>query len=220
MHVPRASGSSLHAWFRQSLGKGGVAQANAAAAVAQAVVGRHEPGMPGVVSGHFTYGVHELLEGRPYRYVVLLRDPVQRVLSLFRYIRSLPTHDLHAELIRPDMTIARFYADKVPGSGPRNAMVAQLAGVLGTRVTLGREHLEQATAHLFDDRTLFGLAEHPASLLQRLAEILGVQLAPELPQVNRLGTAQAWGGSPEDIAAISTNNQLDIELYRRATRSG
>lgn len=216
LHVPRASGSSLHAWFRQGLGKQGVVQANAPAAVHQAVARRAEPRAPAVISGHFVYGVHEGLEGHPYRYVVLLRDPVQRVLSLFRYIRSLPAHDLHPTLNRPDMTIARFYAERLPGTGPRNAMVAQLAGVLGTRVVLAEEHLEQATANLLDGHTMFGLAERPAPLLASVADLLAIASPPPLPEVNRLAVRDTWGGMDEDIAAIRVNNQLDLELYRRA----
>lgn len=216
LHVPRASGSSLHAWFRQGLGKGGVAQANAPAAVQQAVEARQSTRSPAVVSGHFIYGVHELLDGAPYRYVVLLRDPVRRVLSLFRYIRSLPAHDLHAVLNRPDMTIARFYAERLPGTGPRNAMVAQLAGVLGSGVVLGSAHLEQARTHLLGDDMMFGLAEDPSPLLRRAADFLQIEQAPNFPEVNRPGVRDDWGGSEDDRAAIADANRLDIELYALA----
>ncbi|WP_027135249.1 hypothetical protein [Geminicoccus roseus] len=216
LHVPRASGSSLHAWFRQGLGQGGVARANATEAVRKIVAERQEPRRPAVISGHFAYGVHQNLEGHPYRYALLLRDPVRRVLSLFRYIRGLPAHDLHEVLNGPDMTIARFYAERLPGSGPRNAMVAQLAGVLGSGVTLAPEHLEQACANLFAQDMMYGLAEDPAPFLARAAGLLGIEQPPPFPEVNRPGARESWGGSEADLAAIAQANQLDIAFYERA----
>lgn len=216
LHVPRASGSSLHAWFRQGLGKGGVAKAGSAAAIRRLVAERQEPRHPAVVTGHFAYGVHAQLDGHPYRYALLLRDPVQRVLSLFRYIRGLPDHDLHETLSEPGMTIARFYADRLPGSGPRNAMVAQLAGVLGAGVTLAEEHLEQASSHLLGGDVMFGLAEDPAPFLARAAAFLGIEQAPGFPEVNRPSAREPWGGSEEDLAAIAAANRLDRRFYERA----
>jgi hypothetical protein len=216
LHVPRASGSSLHAWFRQGLGEGGVAKAGTPAAVQKVVAARQEPRRPGVVTGHFAHGVHTGLGGHPYRYALLLRDPVQRVLSLFRYIRGLPAHDLHETLNRPGMTIARFYADRLPGSGPRNGMVAQLSGVLGGGVTLDEEHLELACRHLFGDDVMFGLAEDPAPFLARAAEFLRFEKTPALPELNRPGARAAWGGTPEDLEAIAAANRLDRMLYERA----
>jgi hypothetical protein len=216
LHVPRASGSSLYAWFRRALGPGGVVQANAASAVQQAVTGRRSENEPAVVSGHFLHGVHAGFADQPYRYAVLLREPVRRVLSLFRYIRSLPHHDLHPVLNQPGMTIERFYLERLPGTGPRNATVAQLAGILGTGVTPAEPHLEQALGNLLGGGTMFGLAEDAGPLLGEAAGFLGIDHPPEFPAVNRLDAREAWGGSEADLAAITAANQLDIALYARA----
>jgi hypothetical protein len=216
LHVPRASGSSLYAWFRRALGPAGVVQANAAAAVQRAVADRKGENEPAVVSGHFLHGVHAGFAGQPYRYAVLLREPVRRVLSLFRYIRSLPHHDLHPVLNQPGMTIERFYAERMPGTGPRNATVAQLAGILGTGVTPAEPHLEQALANLLGGNTIFGLAEDARPLLAEAASFLGIESPPELPAVNRLDARETWGGSEADLAAITAANRLDIALYARA----
>ena len=175
-----------------------------------------EPRRPAVVSGHFLYGVHEQLAGHPHRYVVLLRDPVRRVLSLFRYIHNLPAHKTHPVLNQPGMTIARFYAERLAAGGVRNAMVAQLSGVLGARIVPNADHLEAASANLLNGDTMFGLAEQPESLLTQAAAFLEIETTPAFPEVNRLKAPEPWGGSAEDMDAIVAANQLDIELYRRA----
>ncbi len=214
MHVPRSSGSSLHAWFVTALGANGVAQASSPDEVAAATSGG---AVPAVVSGHYLHGVHERLGGRDYRYVVLLRDPVERVLSLFRYIRGLPGHSRHADLAGPGMTIPRYYAEGIPGSWARNGMVGQLAGSYSALTP--EERLARATAHLLDERTIFGLVDDPHPLLRGAAEILGLAEVPPLARVNRsaqVEPGQAFGGDDADLAAIVEHNRLDIELYRRA----
>ncbi|HEX2526561.1 MAG TPA: hypothetical protein VHL31_09740 [Geminicoccus sp.] len=198
------------------MGEGSVAQATTAAEVRAALETRRDPRRPAVVSGHFCHGVHEQLQDQPYRYVILLRDPVQRVLSLFRYIRGLPSHNSHWRLNQPGMTIARFYAERLPGTGQRNAMVAQLAGILGSRVIPTELHLEQASRHLLEGDMMFGMVERPGPLLVQLAHHLEIKDPPSYPQVNGSRSLGGWGSSDEDIAAIVAANQLDIELYRRA----
>ena len=42
-----------------------------------------------LVMGHFRYGFHEEL-GRPYRYATIVRQPVDRVVSLYYHYRNLP----------------------------------------------------------------------------------------------------------------------------------
>jgi hypothetical protein len=222
LHIPRSSGSSLHGWFLKGLGERGVIQANGAAAVRAAVEARRGPLEPAVVSGHFSFGVHEALADQPYRYVLLLREPVERMQSLFRYIRGLPAHRDHAMLQAPDMTIARFYASshsgRLPGSWSRDAMVAQLAGVMGTGAVPTEEHLERAWANLRDGKVIYASAEDPAPVLKQTARMLGISKPPPFPKVNPSPQAagEAWGSSPADIAAITEANRLDIELYRRA----
>jgi len=214
MHVPRSSGSSLHAWFVAALGTAGVAQASSPDEVAAVTSGG---AAPAVVSGHYLHGVHARLTGRDHRYVVLLRDPVERVLSLFRYIRGLPGHSRHADLVRPGMTIPRYYAEGIPGSWARNGMVGQLAGSYSALPP--EERLARATEHLLDERTIFGLVEDPQPLLRSAAEILGLAEVPPLARVNRsarMEPGQAFGGDAADLAAIVEHNRLDIELYRRA----
>jgi hypothetical protein len=214
MHVPRSSGSSLHAWFVAALGAASVAQASSPDEVAAVTSGG---AAPAVVSGHYLHGVHVRRASRDYRYVVLLRDPVERVLSLFRYIRGLPGHSRHADLVRPGMTIPRYYAEGIPGSWARNGMVGQLAGSYSALPP--EERLACATEHLLDERTIFGLVEDPQPLLCGAARILDLAEVPPLARVNRsarVEPGQAFGGDDADLAAIVEHNALDIELYRRA----
>src|SRR5690349_20650120 len=44
-----------------------------------------------LVDGHLYYGIHSLLP-RPCRYMTMLRDPVEQVLSLYSFIREYKDH--------------------------------------------------------------------------------------------------------------------------------
>ena len=47
-----------------------------------------------VYYGHFPYGVHQLISSRP-QYLTMLRDPVDRVVSLYYYLKQSPQHPAH-----------------------------------------------------------------------------------------------------------------------------
>ncbi len=49
-----------------------------------------------LLTGHIPYGVHTLL-GRPARYFTILREPVERTLSYFYYVRSHPDNPQYAQ---------------------------------------------------------------------------------------------------------------------------
>jgi hypothetical protein len=113
------------------------------------------------------------------------------------------------------MTVARFYREKVPSGLMRNGMVAQLAGILGTRTVPTESHLARADIHLLQSGAMFGLAEDPAPLLAQAARFLQIKQPPPFPEVNRLAAVDRQERD-EDRAAIVAANQLDLELYRRA----
>ena len=60
-----------------------------------------------MLRGHMIFGLHEFMP-RPCIYVTLLRDPVERVLSFYNYIRRNP-HHYHSEMIvSQGLTLQQF----------------------------------------------------------------------------------------------------------------
>ena len=60
-----------------------------------------------VVQGHLHHGVHDYLP-RDCDYITILREPVARVVSMYRFIRGNPKHWLHEELVRSGASLAEF----------------------------------------------------------------------------------------------------------------
>ena len=216
LHIPRSSGSSLDRWFRALVGKSRVAIASSAEQVAAAAHrADHDPEAvePAVISGHFLYGAHDELGDRPYRYVTLVRDPVARVVSIFRYARKLEAHRFHASLNEPGATIAQFYQEGRAVGSVRDGMTRQLNGIRGT-APLTPEHVDIAFKRLTAPKTILGMTEDSAPVLAACAAILGIDVYPPLP-VSNVGPEQDGWVTEADLALIRKENEVDLELYGR-----
>lgn len=101
IHIPKCAGTSfrdvLKRWFGQDLLH---IDAQDSQALARTIARRAAP--PRAVTGHFVYGVHEQLAGRP-RYVSLVRDPLERFVSLYKHARSNLGHGFHEAASHMDL---------------------------------------------------------------------------------------------------------------------
>lgn len=60
-----------------------------------------------VVTGHIPFGM-ETLVPRPAATITLLRDPVERLISNYYYVRNAPDHPAHAQTVAEDVTLEDF----------------------------------------------------------------------------------------------------------------
>ncbi len=81
------------------------------------------------VKGHYPFGIHEHLPHRPV-YVTMLRDPVKRFISEYRFLKEFP--HVRPDLPVPDEALKDFdtYLDHVHASGALNWQVRQAGGFL------------------------------------------------------------------------------------------
>ena len=78
------------------------------------MVGRHLRNLPParlrktrMFKGHMLFGLHKILP-QPSTYITVLRDPVERVLSAFYFMRSYRLHPLYWKLRREKWTVEEF----------------------------------------------------------------------------------------------------------------
>lgn len=76
--------------------------------------------------GHFAYGIHKELPGNS-RYVTMLRDPVDRVLSAYHYSKSFDRSDAFRVIQENNMDVVEF-AEQYGGSWLINGQTKILAG--------------------------------------------------------------------------------------------
>jgi hypothetical protein len=166
-----------------------------------------------LVEGHMYYGVHEWLP-RPCVYMTMLRDPVERVLSLYSHIRERSDHHLHeaaeglsvGECIRRGLTVEMD-----------NFMVRAMTSVANAGVPFGgvtREMLEEAKGNL-EKVKLVGLTERFEESLEYFGRELGWK-GKDVPRVNVSGSRVRREEVGGELGLGEGVNELDAELYRFA----
>ncbi len=94
VHIPKTAGSSfrhiLKTWFGRELM---IFDSHDRNVFAQAWNGHERPTR--AVAGHFGFGLHEAVTSCRPRYVSLVRDTVERFVSLYKHVRETPDHVLH-----------------------------------------------------------------------------------------------------------------------------
>jgi len=225
IHIPRTAGTTLQAIAREQYepdeicriyGKY-IADPHRVLAV---VTADHE--IPTKwVTGHIAYGVHAALDG-DYQYVTFLRDPIERTLSVYHYIRHSPGHHLHS--YAKSMGLAEFMESGVTNELD-NGQVRQIAGTLGElpQIPLAgiwkecqpcrKYELDMALKHL-RDFAVVGITERFQESLLQFRDVLGWDIGDEMLHINALrGRPHAQDVGPDTLAAIKRYNRLDQELY-------
>jgi hypothetical protein len=170
-----------------------------------------------LVEGHLYYGVHELLP-RPCIYVTMLRDPVERVLSYYSFVREWQPHHLHAAITDDDLSLADCIRRGLTVELD-NFMVRCLTSLANFDLPFGqvtRSHLEQAKAHL-DSFAVVGITEEFDRSLKSLCDRFGWPRV-SAPRINATsGRLQRADLSRHDLELVHDHNRLDEELYQYAS---
>jgi len=158
-----------------------------------------------VLHEHIPFGLHESLQV-PVDYITMLREPVDRVISFYYFIRGKPGNDLYEKVV--NMSLEDF-AD----SGLAQVVNQQTRFVSGLRNNSTVEALKAAKSNLARHFTAFGLAEHFDESLLLFKRLFGwgnIHYASQNVAKNR----PARGEIPKaTIRLIEKHNEFDLELY-------
>lgn len=171
-----------------------------------------------LVQGHmFVHDYDELLDGPvPVRAMTFLRDPVARVVSEYRFLKSWPGQHLHQLINSENIGLEEFVATdrrELVHHG-KNLMTKSLCGsVLNDS---DPAMLERAWTNLSERFACFGLVERFDESLLLLRNVLGLgsifydrrNVNPERTEPEALPEATR--------TLIEEHNQLDRELYTHA----
>jgi Galactose-3-O-sulfotransferase len=170
---------------------------------------------PGAVVAHTGYGLHERLPiEHDYRQFTMLRDPVDRTVSAFFFVRD----ELGAE-IDLDEFLTEMPLESL------NSQTAALAGLHADHQIDGRalaradfdaELLERAK-HNLASHEVVGLTQRFDESLVLLREAYGWPLHRTLYVRANVGVGRQRGRlSPAELGRVAANNELDLELYAYA----
>jgi hypothetical protein len=164
---------------------------------------------------HAGFGLHERLP-QPSTYLTMLREPIDRAVSVFYYQRQ---HDR----IPDDMTLEQFVLNADPQRvwWVDNAQVRYLAGTGGKIVDVARGQctrtmLDVAIERLEEVFAFVGIVEQfdeSLVLLRRMFDWRGCYYVASNATKRRRRTEELQSA---ELALLNEHNELDCELYRYA----
>ncbi len=162
------------------------------------------------------FGLHNYLE-QSCKYITVLRDPVERVISQYYYIKKNMHNPLHKQVEGGGMTIADFVSSGI-AVGMNNGQMRFLNGDIDEyKFNECNEHM---LAHVKDNIEKhfiwLGITERFDESILNLSHILNWDW-PHYIRENVSKTRKATKEvEQKDIAAIKAFNSLDIKLYEYA----
>jgi hypothetical protein len=170
-----------------------------------------------IVHGHVHFGIHKWLPD-PAIYATMLRDPVDRIISHYYFVKASPEHYLH-DLLQSHRWSLEQYATEGVNWETDNDQVRWLTEAEHSQVPLGqvsRSLLEEAKWNLQNAMTAFGLVERFDESLECFRRSFGW---PDLTceRVKNVNTERPRSPLPQrTIDAIRRTNRWDVELYEFA----
>ena len=204
VHIPKCAGSSFRAVLKRWYGRDHVSiDSHDPEALKQRLAGRDAP--PRAISGHFSFGMHEGAVSKPC-YVSLVRDPVDRLVSLYKHARATPDHSLHAAAASLDL--AGFYALTLDEPRARRWTVGVQCYFLARRRTFDAARpIIEASYRLLAPTEAFG------QFIDAAARLAG-QAADEAPVRNQRPSPPELAAAIAALAPrIRSDHGEDQQLY-------
>lgn len=170
--------------------------------------------------------------------LTMLREPLKRVISWYRYIRRSPGTSWYEIATREAPTLATFVDHPIGGATCRNYQTAVLANDDVDPAYVGhwrslvpgphRESMRSSAPPLDDDEALgralarlescawVGVVERFDESIALLVDALGVHPPGDIPALNVRPRSDAFEVSPEERERLTELNRLDAMLHSRA----
>jgi len=177
-------------------------------------VARGRLGEADAIYGHLFYGVHEIFGIKP-RYVTILRDPLDRVVSFYRH-QSRDQESEYFQAIADGATLLDLVESGCCHQ-VNNHMVRIVSGYEGSEPVHDQQVLDRAMANLADFECV-GLAERMDDSVALIAERLGWPSVPTVPRLNVTPGDDPLIDSTTREAVLS-QNALDLKLYAEVAGS-
>jgi len=228
LHIPKTAGTSMMELLARNFAAGEVLRITDIHRPAADLQAEVEDGLAAncrLISGHFPFAAVAALQDQALPFT-MLRDPVSRVVSLYRFWRIQEPHCVTGPAAQFACALAKslrfdaFLACEHPliVSATRDEMCKALCAGHGDEAAAS----DPASLFLQARETLntipFGLVERMSDSLRLLSHRLGVQLIEPI-RLNRTDTAECAPPTCEEREIIIRNNLGDMALYDHASRS-
>lgn len=213
LHIPKTAGQTLHFVALRNFGADERIHLNSLDQPIDAEMEKIPASMRArarLVWGHLPYGVHRHIP-RPCDYVTILREPVSRVISVYKHILNKDNHELHRQLVGGGMSLEDYVESGIDSGQTENSHTRQLSGRQFGAIE--NDALADAKSNL-QRFLVVGITERLEESMVLLRRPLGTRF---LTYVTR-NVSPPLGVSERAIDLIRERNELDAELYAHAQR--
>jgi hypothetical protein len=166
-----------------------------------------------LIRGHIMFGIHDAVP-RPFTYITLLRDPVDRLISTYFYIRERPEHRLHERLCSTGMSFEDFVRSGITLETD-NWQARAISGVHEDFGCCSEDMLRRAKQNIVDCFSVCGITERFDETLVLLKRALAWEWGSlyytrenaTRRRPSRQDVPRPW------IEAVEGQNPLELELY-------
>lgn len=172
-----------------------------------------------LVKGHFADSLIDYAHPDCLK-VTMLREPIDRIVSHYFYVKSAWTHPLYEAVHDSNMSLVEYVTSGL-SSELRNWMTCHFSGMSISEAEKDpNAAIERAFHVLTVDYDLVGVVENFASFTKKLSDLaeLHVRYTGEKTNVT-VGRPSLESLQPSEAAQIESLNSLDVELFRRIKES-
>jgi len=217
LHIPKCAGSTMMSLLRANYGKGfhRVGNGGGWRKFHKRPAGQRE--RITCLTGHMPWGVQVGTVPGPYQTATMLRHPVDRVISLYWFVRRFPKHRWHSFAKHKKLAV---FATSGAFADIDNGITRWLAGCedcgsLKVKHQLTVKHLDRALMHL-QGMAAVGFVSSFDRSVQRFADTFGWQhTAYKRKMVGKKHRA----ATAEERQAIAEYNRFDMAIYEQALRT-
>ena len=211
LHIPKAGGTTLNSILGNQYGRRNRIFINGIQDGIDKVqnIKVNEFKRTTVFTGHMAFGLHEYLPGRS-KYITYIRSPVDRVISIYKYIHRNPEHPLHNKFIDENISLQTFVTSEFDRD-TENGQTKLIAGIKANGHEKGL--LEIALDNINKYFVYVGIMEMFDESLLLMARYLHWSNYVYFKQNvsnSKYGTFQVDNSV---IQLIKEKNLLDLELY-------
>lgn len=219
IHVPKAAGSSIRSLIEANYSEmeqlpiyrtGGTVLHDFFLGLDPAILDNAK-----IVYGHIPVVVHNYT-ARHCAYFTFLRDPVQRAISFFKYVKyDFPEHPLHAKFAAGEVTFPQWCRRRHIEANKQTQM---LSGY--DRINFCNQDMLNAAKKSLENFEYFGFMEKFQESVSNCANHFdwntdGLQVRNISTRTND-AFLEAEGASLADLESLKEINKFDVELYEFA----
>jgi len=223
VHVPKTAGSTLqsiiyHLYEPNQILRGYAAQTESHLEQQFKAFTSEQQLAIEVVFGHFPYGVCTWLTSQPCTYITILRNPVDRIISHYYFVRRAPGNYLYKTVMSQNMNLKEYVASGISREMD-NGQTRMLCGPAATNIPFGEcntDMLHEAKRNLCDQFAVVGLTEDFDRSVILMKQMFGWKWPFYVAKNRTRHRPDRAHVAPETIQIIEEYNQLDIALYTYA----